>query len=133
MENNLDFDATKTDLVIMLNFIGAMNLGFALQLIDNDGQTLLWNPSITGQNPKNTPNGIIIKLPLPAGTTLAYFEGKGLALEYVFRGLDVAKLPNYQINVSFLQNGVEVINGKFSITGKLTGVKQRNSMFISLT
>lgn len=127
MANQVVFDSTKNDLVIMLNFKGVMKLGYAIGLT-NDGITWIWNTK--GQNLTDQILDIVkISIPQP----LNLLNGMFLSFQFVYQGLDT-NVPNYSISVSFSQEGKQISN-TFIIPadgGKLTGEKQSSSLLIQL-
>lgn len=126
----IQIDPTKSDLVLIVNFNGVMNLGYAIFLLDNDGITSLWNPPKTGQNSKtnNGINGLTLNLTLL--NPISFYNGKSLDLEFVFRGVD-SELPDFIISATFFQQG-NAIGNPFIISGKLNGEEQDDSIFITM-
>lgn len=122
--NTLFFFSNRDNLSIALQFFGFVATGYALQLIDVDGMTPLFNPPASGVNTDNVAD--FIDLPTPVSAN----NGRFLELTISFIGSDPINFPNYHFDLELHQNGTFI--GKESRSGQLTGSDQRETITVRL-
>ena len=111
----IPFDKTKNDLSLSLEFFGAMNLGYAMTLLDDATAAPLWTPEIKkdtiADDLTTVKRQYLIMKPLSQSKDM-FFMLQGLC-----RGLDINNFPKFRIILSILQNG-NIVN-QFTIDGDL--------------
>jgi hypothetical protein len=123
----IQFDQNKSNLSLILNFNGVMELGYAVFLYDNNGTTSLWNPPKEGTN---LDSGTTIILSASSTPSLSFYNGKSLDLSFAFSGID-DKLKDYLISAVFYQDGIAIGN-PFILKGELSGQDQEGFLFITM-
>lgn len=105
---NIDFDSTKNDLSLSLQFFGAMNVGFAMKLFDKTTNANLWSPSIRKDSLVDSLGNINIKKDFDLMNPILPNIETVLKIKCKCRGLDVSIHPRFLIVASFLQNGATI-------------------------
>jgi hypothetical protein len=113
-EFNIQFDNSKRDLSLNIEFFGAMNIGFAITLLDDATGVSVLVPeiitdSIVKDNLITTKKAYTLCTPPIAKPLFFMFEG-------LCRGLDANNL-DFLIKINPLQDGQ--IIGSFQMKGKL--------------